>query len=185
MSAPNVVRIEPWGADDLPLLMELVGDPEMMEHLGGPESHEKILERQQGYEQVGEPGTGRMFKIVDIATGRAVGSVGYWERNWRDEDVYETGWSVIPVFQGRGIAQAGTALAIAEARAGQRHRFLHAYPSIDHPASNAICRKLGFSPIEECEFEYPPGRLIRCNDWRLDLFAISSPSDAPWGPAGA
>jgi RimJ/RimL family protein N-acetyltransferase len=82
----------------------------MMEHLGGPETHEKILERQERYEHMGESGTGRMFKIVDVATGEAVGSVGYWDRTWHDEQVYETGWSVIPAFQGRGIAGAGTAL---------------------------------------------------------------------------
>ena len=29
-------RIEPWGEDDLPLLDRLLGDPAMMEHLGGP-----------------------------------------------------------------------------------------------------------------------------------------------------
>ena len=171
MSEPSAVRIEPWGADDLWLLQKLVGDPEMMEHLGGPESHEKVLERQHRYEQVGEIGPGRMFKIVDIATGEAIGSVGYWDRTWHDEQVYETGWSVIPAFQGRGLAGAGTALAIAEAKAERKHRFLHACPSIDNPPSNAICRKLGFTLIEECEFEYPPGRFMRCNDWRLDLFA--------------
>jgi len=29
----------------------------------------------------------------------------------------------------------------------------------------------GFTLLEECEFEYPKGSLMRCNDWRLDLFA--------------
>ena len=29
-------RVEPWGEDDLPLLHRLLGDPAMMEHLGGP-----------------------------------------------------------------------------------------------------------------------------------------------------
>ncbi|WP_440086780.1 hypothetical protein [Streptosporangium sp. LJ11] len=50
-----------------------------------------------------------------------------------------------------------------------RHRYLHAYPSVDHPASNAICRKLGFFLLGERDFEYPPGTTMRCNDWRLDL----------------
>lgn len=156
MSEPKAVRIEPWGEGDLPLLQKLLGDPAMTEHLGGPESQEQLVERQQRYEQVGEIGTGAMFKIVDVASGEAVGSVGYWERTWHDEQVYETGWSVVPAFQGRGIAGAGTALAIAEAKAERKHQFLHAYPSVDNPPSNAICRKLGFTLIEECEFEYPP-----------------------------
>ena len=161
------MRIEPWGEDDLPLLEKLMGDPAMTEHLGGPESPEKILERQRRYEP---PGSG-MFKIVDGETGEAVGSVGYWERTWRDGQVYELGWSVLPAFQGRGLARLATAQVIALARAEGRLRFVHAFPSVDNAPSNAICRRLGFTLIEECDFEYPPGRPLRCNDWRLDLFA--------------
>ena len=41
----------------------------MMEHLGGPESREKIAERQAGYEQPDS----KQFKIVDAATGEGVG----------------------------------------------------------------------------------------------------------------
>jgi RimJ/RimL family protein N-acetyltransferase len=161
------VRIEPWGEGDLPLLEKALGDPEMMEHLGGPESTEKIAERQAGYERADSG----QFKIVDEVTGEAVGWVGYWERTWRSEQVYEIGWSVIPGFQGRGIAGSATAQAIAIARSEGKHRFLHAYPSVDNAPSNAICRKLGFTLLGPCEFEYPPGSVMQCNDWRLDLFA--------------
>ena len=52
----------------------------MMEHLGGPESPEKIVERQERYERLPGDGPGKMFKIVEAATGESVGSVGYWER---------------------------------------------------------------------------------------------------------
>ena len=68
----TAVRIVPWGAGDLALLEQLVGDPAMMEHLGGAESAEKIAERQGRYE-LADSG---MFKIVDEATGEGVGSVG-------------------------------------------------------------------------------------------------------------
>jgi RimJ/RimL family protein N-acetyltransferase len=80
---------------------------------------------------------------------------------------------VIPAFQGRGIAAAATAHAIAMARSEKTHRFVHAFPSVDNPPSNAICRKLGFTLIGECDFEYPPGSVMRCNDWHLDLLASS------------
>jgi RimJ/RimL family protein N-acetyltransferase len=167
------VRLEAWGKDDLPLLEKLMGDPAMTEHLGGPESPDKIAERQARYERTSDTGKGRMFKIVDDATGEAVGSVGYWERDWRDQTVYETGWSVLPAFQGRGIAGAATAQAIGKARAERKHRFLHAFPSVENAPSNAICQKLGFTLLEAREFEYPPGNVMRCNDWRLDLFATN------------
>src|SRR3954447_21556065 len=107
-----VARIERWSARDFELLQKLLGDPAMTEHLGGPESPEKLADRQRRYERIPETGTGAMFKIVDAATGEAAGSVGYWEKEWRGGTVYETGWSVLPAFQGLGLASAGTALAI-------------------------------------------------------------------------
>lgn len=164
------VQIISWSDGDLPLLEKLVGDPAMMEHLGGPESHEQIVKRQARYAQLSDPGEGQMFKIIDIASGEGVGPVGYWERTWHDEQVYEIGWLVIPPFQGRGVAGKATSLAIAQARLAGKHRFIHAFPSVDNPPSNAICRKLRFTLMGECDFEYPKGNLMRCNDWRLDLY---------------
>ena len=72
MREPVDVRIEPWSENDLPLLEQLLGDPAMVEHLGGPESPQKIRERQARY----APSDSGMYRIV--ATGEAVGSVGYW-----------------------------------------------------------------------------------------------------------
>jgi hypothetical protein len=47
----------------------------------------------------------------------------------------------------------------------------HAFPNVDNAPSNAICRKLGFELLEACEFEFPKGHFMICNDWRLDLRA--------------
>jgi RimJ/RimL family protein N-acetyltransferase len=163
------VRLEPWSEHDLPLLRRTLGDPEMTKHLGGPESEEKLIERQGRFERLADSGAGRMFKIVDDATGESVGSVGYWKKDWRGEAVYEIGWMVIPEHQGRGIAAAATALAIDRARADGGGRHIHAFPGVENAPSNAICRKLGFELAEEIDFEYPPGSVMRCNDWRLDL----------------
>jgi RimJ/RimL family protein N-acetyltransferase len=164
------LRLENWSAADLWLVTALNGDPAMMRHLGGPESPSKLAERQEKYSR---PGSG-MFKIV--LDGEAVGSVGYWERPEGDSTVWEAGWAVLPAFQGRGIATAAMALLVARARAERRHRFMHAYPSIENPASNAICRKLGFELLGPQDFEYPPGsgNVLRCNDWRLELWAAEA-----------
>ena len=172
------VRIEPWGPGDLQLLEQLMGDPAMTEHLGGPESPENIRQRQRRYEASGSG----MFKIVDAETGAGVGSVGFWERDWRDDMVWEVGWSVVPAAQGRGVASAATALVLEKARAAGAHRYVHAFPSADNPPSNAICRKLGFTLLEALRFEYPPnsGNWMLCNDWRLDL-SLPSPADGEAG----
>jgi RimJ/RimL family protein N-acetyltransferase len=163
------VTLEPWASDDLPLLERLMGDSRMTEHLGGPESLDELRERQHRYENV--IGGNHMFKIVEGASNGGVGSVGFWTREWRDERVYEIGWMVVPESQGRGIAAAATAQAIELAKRDDKHRFVHAFPNVDNAPSNAICQKLGFELLGACEFEFPEGRFMTCNDWRLDLRA--------------
>jgi RimJ/RimL family protein N-acetyltransferase len=168
------VALKPWYSGDLPLLERLMGDPVMTEHLGGPESPDRLRQRQDRYEHLADGD--RMFKIVDLASGAGVGSVGYWTKAWRDEQVYEIGWMVVPDFQGRGVAL----LAIERARRDGKHRSVHAFPNVDNAPSNAMCRKLGFALVEAGEFEFPKGHFMTCNDWRLDLRAqqrrIAGPS---------
>ena len=163
------VRLEPWGSGDLPLLERLMGDPRMTEYLGGPESPEKLRDRQHRSEHL--EGGNRMFRIVELASGAGVGSVGFWTSDWNGAPVYEIGWSVVPEFQGRGIAGAGTAQAIELAKCDALHRFMHAYPHVDNAPSNAICRKLGFEPLGTAEVEFPKGHFMPANNWRLDLLA--------------
>ena len=133
----------------------------MMEHLGGAEDDAKIVKRQASYALAGS----KQFKVV--AGGEDAGWVGYWERG----DDYEIGWAVLPEFQGRGVAGAAAAAALERARAEQDRRFVHAFPSVDNPASNAVCRRLGFELLGAGEFEFPPGRPMLCNDWCIDLGA--------------
>ena len=161
------VRLEPWTQADLSLLRQ-ANTPEMTAHLGGPETEDKLLDRHRRYLQQDDPGAGLMFAVV-LPDGQRVGVIGYWQRTWQNELVYETGWSVMPAFQGRGIATAAAKAVAGRARAQHRHQHLHAFPAADHPASNAICRKAGFMLCGETDFEYPPGTIMRCNDWRLDL----------------
>jgi hypothetical protein len=107
------VTLAPWDSGDLPLLERLMGDPRMTEHLGGPESPDKLRKRQDRYEHL--EGGEHMFKIVEVATGSAVGSVGFWTKEWRDEHVYEVGWMVVPGVPGPRLRGSGD-------RAGNRDR---------------------------------------------------------------
>jgi RimJ/RimL family protein N-acetyltransferase len=169
---PNAhLTLRPWSEEDLALLEKLLGDPDMMTHLGGPEKPEQILRRHQRYLRLPESGTDHMFKIVWGPNAEAAGSVGYWRKTWRDKAIYETGWLVLPEYQGQGIATRAAAAVIEHARQTPKYRFMHAFPSIENVPSNAICRTLGFTLVEECRVEYPPGRSMTVNDWRLDLFS--------------
>ena len=162
------IVLRSWSENDLPLLEKLMGDPNMMAHLGGPETLEQIRNRHQRYLQL--PETDHMFVILWGPKSDVAGSIGYWQKNWRDQLVYEMGWFVLPEYQGQGIATKAGEAVIELARQDRRHRFMHAFPSVSNTASNAICRKLGFTWIEECQFEYPAGHFMQCNDWQLDLF---------------
>jgi RimJ/RimL family protein N-acetyltransferase len=161
------IRLETWTDACLGLLRQ-ANAPEMMAHLGGPETEEKLLDRHQRYLQLADPGDGQMFAVI-LPDGQPAGTIGYWERSWQDRTVYETGWVVLPRFQGRGIATAAARAVAVLARAQHRHRYLHAFPAVDHPASNAVCRKAGFTLVGATDFEYPPGNIMRCSVWRLEL----------------
>ena len=157
-------RIEPWQEDDLGLLQALLGDPAMMVHLGGPEPAAKIADRHARYLR-----TDDQFRIVEAASGEAVGWVGFWPREWQGTQIYEIGWSVLPAYQGRGLARAATELAIDAAREAGGADTVHAYPAVDNAPSNALCRRLGFTLLGAFAFEYPPGHALQCNDWALAL----------------
>jgi RimJ/RimL family protein N-acetyltransferase len=162
--------LQPWSEQDLPLLEALMTDPQVMAHLGGPDSLEKIAGRHQRYLNL--PETDHMFKIIRGPGFAAVGSIGYWKTDWHDQDVFETGWFVLPAWQGQGIATGAGRLVIERARRERRYQSLHAFPAVANPASNAICRKLGFELVEQaCQVEYPIGHFMAANNWRLDLFA--------------
>lgn len=162
------IQLRPWSHEDLDLLRRL-NTPEIWAHLGGPETEDKVAERHARYLDTGSPGSGRMYTVLLLPEGQTVGSIGYWEREWQGETVYETGWNVLPEFQGRGIATSAATAIAGKVAAEQRHRQLHAYPSVDNSASNAICRKAGFTLVGPYDFEFPKGTFMRCNDWRYDL----------------
>ncbi|MET7818464.1 GNAT family N-acetyltransferase [Micromonospora zamorensis] len=163
------VRIAPWDEDDLDLLREL-NSPDTRKHTGGPETDEQVLARHDRYVHFAGTGQGAMFTLV-LPDGVRAGSVGYWGRDWHDRPVYELGWAVLPSHRGQGLATVAVRAVIDVLRARQDRRYAHAYPSVDNPASNAVCRKAGFTLLGETDFEYPPGQLMRANDWHLDLTA--------------
>ena len=76
-------------------------------------------------------------------------------------------------FPGPVAQSTGTSCAVSSS-VKMRERMMNRWPvgpSIENPASNAVCRKLGFTFVEKCQVEYPPGRSMIVNDWQLDLFA--------------
>ncbi|MEU8431591.1 GNAT family N-acetyltransferase [Streptomyces sp. NPDC029216] len=177
------IRLEPWSEPALALLRK-INTPEMRRHVGGPEPEEQLLARHSRYLAMPAEGHGCMFAV--LFGDDMVGSIAYHQRAWQDRQIYETGWNVLPPYQGKGIAAAAGRALIdivreAAARTPDGPRSLHAFPSVDNASSNALCRRLGFRLVGACDFEYPrdSGSWMRSNDWRLDLTARTQPNEVP------
>ncbi|WP_256941110.1 GNAT family N-acetyltransferase [Bacillus sp. EAC] len=162
----TLIQIEPWVEADFSLL-RLMNSYKMMQHLGGPEQYRQILNRHKRYLEMDRLGVGHMYTIVLLPHRKKIGSVGFWDRSWQNKLVYEIGWSVLPQFQGMGIATIAVSKAITLASFERKHKNIHAFPSVENLASNKICQKLNFSYMGKCEFEYPLGTIMQSNNWRI------------------
>lgn len=165
---PLALRL--WQNDDLPLLHR-ANSPEMTAHLNGPETIEQVEDRHARYLGYLETGEARMFAI--LLGGVAVGSIGYWKVTWREQEAWETGWFVLPEAQGHGVAARALALLIDDARgrvAESGRRMLVAFPGVDNPASNAVCRRAGFAHVGTMTGLFRE-QSLEMNEWALDLGA--------------
>jgi RimJ/RimL family protein N-acetyltransferase len=163
------VRLRDITMDDLPLYERLVTDPETMSELGGPLPRDGLTDKLRGI--VEDVTTGRVWYSVilpDDDPAVTAGTVCIWRHEQDGEDIAEMGWMVLPAFQGRGLATAAVRSLLDRARAERRWDVIHAYPGITNGASNAICRKAGFSLVGQRDIDYV-GRILRANHWRLDL----------------
>lgn len=168
------LRLRLWSENDLELL-HAANTPAMTAHLNGPETADQIVARHARYLRLVASGEARMFVIEDDA-GASLGSIGYWRMDWRDEPALEAGWFVRPEAQGRGVASKALALLIDVARAhrGDR-RFLTAFPGVDNPASNGVCRRNGFALVGTKTEEFRGADLSE-NEWVLDLSSPGTPA---------
>lgn len=162
------VSLRPWSEDDLDLLRR-ANTPELMDQLGGPETDGEVRARHERYLRLAREGTAHQFRIVIPGHPEGVGVVGYWRRDWRDEPVLEAGWSVEAAYRGHGMASAAVVAMLETARVRGERLPVHAFPRVDNPASNGVCRKAGFRLLGEADFEVANGRVLHTNDWVADL----------------
>ena len=153
-SPSPTLRLDAWGPGDEGLLEQLTGRSD-------------VSDIQRRYEQLNGSGEGWMYKIVELATGSAVGCVGYWERTWHGDKIYETTLSVLPGSRGRGIETEASSRVVEVAKSEFGPRFLHAFTPVDDAWSNDLYRRLGF----ESAGSFEDDAAILYTDWRLDLFA--------------
>lgn len=155
------MELLPYEDADFALTEALETDPDVMRELGGPTDRGRLPEVHQ--RRLGDPW---WFRIVPVPSGPAVGTIGIWEKELDGATIHETGWMVLPEFQGRGIATAALGLLIRRVRDEPRFESMHAFPPVTNAPSNALCRKFGFSLLGQRDFVYA-GRTLRCNHWML------------------
>lgn len=62
---------------------------------------------------------------------------------------------MLPECQSHGVATVAAILVFERVQAHAARRPMHAFPSVDHAASKAACRRLGFELLGKVEFEQP------------------------------
>ena len=162
------ITLRPWSVDDLDLLRR-ANAPELMGHLGGPETEEQVQARHARYVQGRLDGSAWMSAIVTPEHPEGVGTIGFWPHDHHGRPAFEAGWTALAEHQGKGVARTALQLLVDEARAVDPTRLLVAYPRVDNEPSNAICRRVGFRLEGVEEFEYPKGTWLPSNVWVLPL----------------
>jgi RimJ/RimL family protein N-acetyltransferase len=156
-------------AGDLWLYEAIHCDPRMMEHLGGPLPKEGLAEKVERDATATEADEVWVLVIVpDEESGEAAGTVTIWEHEVGGETLNEIGWMVLPKFQGQGAGSTVVRMALDRAREEGRWDVVHAFPPVTNPASNAMCRTLGFTLLGERTNRFRD-RELRVNHWMLDL----------------
>jgi RimJ/RimL family protein N-acetyltransferase len=153
------IALAPYEESDLALTEELELDPDVMRELGGPSDPARLPTVHRI--RVEDP----LYFAITVDDVRA-GQIGAWEKQLDGSPLFETGWMVLPRFQGRGVASAALALLIERLRSEPRVANVHAFPPVSNAPSNALCRRSGFELLGERDFIYA-SRTLRCNHWML------------------
>lgn len=169
MSPHPAVELVEYEDRDLELVLAIDLDPVAMRHLGGP--REETAARKAHRERLLVPEEGGIWKTI-VADGERVGSLGIWRGDVAGA-TWEAGWTILPAHHRRGIATRALAQLIGLARASGAYDSIHAFPGRDNEASNALCRRAGFTLVGTWRGEYAGGPFV-ANHWRLELGGVVS-----------
>jgi RimJ/RimL family protein N-acetyltransferase len=162
------VELVEYTDEDLALSVALETDPRVMAELGGPRPMESIERAHQSRIAGALADGGLWLKIVPERSADAVGALGVWRSDWRDEKIWEVGWMLLADFHGRGLGSEALGLLIERMRSEPQFDTVHAFPGSTNAASNSLCRRFGFTFVEQADIEFA-GRPLQCNHWQLPL----------------
>lgn len=175
------MRLRDVRLDDVDLYIRMRCDPVMMAELGGPLPREGMADKVR--RDVADATADRAWikMILPDESDTVAGSVVLWRHEDSTPPLSETGWMVLPEFQGRGIAKTAVRMLLERAREDGRWGIVHAYPKTTNKPSNGICRSLGFTFAGEFDGEWQ-GRKLRSSHWWIDPAELAPVSSDGTGP---
>lgn len=164
MPPPPTLRLRPYVDADGWLTDAIETNPVMMADLGGPLPANEIPHVHQ--RRLAGIAADRVwyFVVEREPTGEVVGTICVWADAFAGGRRSEAGWAILHEHQGRGYATEALRLLLARAADDGRWGDVHAFPGVSNGASNAVCRKGGFTNLGEETVEYA-GRQLHCNHW--------------------
>jgi RimJ/RimL family protein N-acetyltransferase len=146
-------------------------DPVMMAELGGPLPRDGVEDKvARDVKEAAEDAVWiKMIVADEQAPEVASGQVVLWSHEQQGgERISETGWMVLPEYQGKGVATWAVRTLLGMARDDGRWGPVHAFPGVTNGPSNGICRSLGFTLLGEQDIPYAGDRVLRVNHWVVD-----------------
>jgi len=153
--------MRPFREDDLDAYTAVLQTPEVRSWLLVPDDFGREDAWQQMTMWLGQwelRGTGQ-WALEERATGTLVGRAGsHWPER-ADWPGLEIGWTLHPAHWGKGFATEAGAVAVRHAFANHDVDAIYSCIRTDNAASQAVARRLGFTPWEERTFarwpDYP------------------------------
>ena len=167
------MRLRDIELGDVDIYVRMRCDPVMMAELGGPLPREGIEAKVEHDVKEAASGTMliKMIVLDEPEPGVVAGCVTLWSHEEvalaQEEPISETGWMVLPEFQGRGVAKAAVRALLELARDQDRWGPVHAFPGVTNGPSNGICRSLGFTLLGKVDIDFAD-RILKTNHWVIN-----------------
>lgn len=162
----NGVTLYPLTEKNRQLYVDIYCSEDMMKNLGGKMSLEeaniafdKSLIQKNNYHAT--------FAIWSSQLQVFVGTVGFWQTEIEERSYMEVGWMILPKFQRQGFASMAAREIVNKVKELKPERPIVAFAEKNNPASDKICKKLGFRFVKPAIQTYGV-RVISCHQWVLE-----------------
>jgi RimJ/RimL family protein N-acetyltransferase len=167
------MELRPYGEADLALTTALENDPVVMRHLGGVAGAGRPLDVHR--KRLAGVAAGEWYRtVVPDDEDEPVGLVAVWRTPWEGGTIHEFGIMFRPEHQRRRLGLAASLQLFDEVAAAGTVPEVHAFTAVGNEPADQGCRRLGFTPVGECDLDYE-GEALRCRHWVRPLTGGAQP----------